>query len=89
MVERRYDLVVVGTGVASAVASRCRDAGLERRGDRLTSLRRNVRVEGLQCQEGPGERGRGRPRRAELDTLPPRLVSRICWRATRERRTTT
>jgi len=27
MVERRYDLVVVGTGVASAVASRCREAG--------------------------------------------------------------
>ena len=25
--ERRFDLVVVGTGVASAVASRCRDAG--------------------------------------------------------------
>jgi glutathione reductase (NADPH) len=25
--ERRYDLVVVGTGVASAVASRCREAG--------------------------------------------------------------
>src|SRR3989442_413531 len=27
MVERQYDLVVVGTGVASAVASRCRQAG--------------------------------------------------------------
>src|SRR5881397_3779597 len=27
MVERQYDLVVVGTGVASAVASRCREAG--------------------------------------------------------------
>jgi glutathione reductase (NADPH) len=27
MVDRRYDLVVVGTGVASAVASRCRAAG--------------------------------------------------------------
>jgi glutathione reductase (NADPH) len=27
MAERQYDLVVVGTGVASAVASRCREAG--------------------------------------------------------------
>ncbi len=27
MVERQYDLVVVGTGVASAVASHCREAG--------------------------------------------------------------
>src|SRR5947209_16999521 len=27
MVERQYDLVVVGTGVASAVASKCREAG--------------------------------------------------------------
>jgi glutathione reductase (NADPH) len=27
MVDRQYDLVVVGTGVASAVASRCRAAG--------------------------------------------------------------
>src|SRR5918999_5189045 len=25
--ERRFDLVVIGTGVASAVASRCREAG--------------------------------------------------------------
>jgi glutathione reductase (NADPH) len=25
--ERQYDLVVVGTGVTSAVASRCREAG--------------------------------------------------------------
>ena len=25
--ERRFDLVVVGTGVTSAVASRCREAG--------------------------------------------------------------
>ena len=27
MVDRRFDLVVVGTGVTSAVASRCREAG--------------------------------------------------------------
>ena len=25
--ERRFDLVVIGTGIASAVASRCREAG--------------------------------------------------------------
>jgi hypothetical protein len=41
---------------AAPVASGCGQAGWRVAG-RLTSFRRNVRVEGLQSQEGPGECG--------------------------------